>query len=744
MTEAPAPKGAGGRRWVACLPAVLTVALLLPVDGVGQQRDTVPSEVGPEDIGAPAQPRVGLALSGGGAKGLAHIGVLRALESAGVHVDIVTGTSMGAVVGGLYAMGLTADSIQSIMAGVDWSVVLGDRVERRRRFLHERRMDERAVLTLPVEGGSIGLPAGATSGSNFIRMAELTTWPAAMVRSFDSLPRSFAAVATDIETGEAVTMTGGVLSEVMRASVGIPGALEPMELDGRLLVDGAVVRNLPASDAVELGADILICSDVSDALATRDQLGSLVDVLDQVLTLGMRPSMVIQRELCDVLIRPDVEGISGFAYDRYQDWIERGVQAASGHDEAFRDVARQRGQASLPLPRDFLTDSVRVDAVVVEGASRAGTDDLVREELGIQAGDWVTPQTLAYRVGDLDATGLFGLVRYQLDRAADAVVLTIRVQEQAQDRFGVGLRYDDERRAALLFSLTLHNKLRYGSVTRLDLRVGEETRAAVSYLRRRGVTGRLETGGTLSWSQGTLLLPGPGRPATGIEITGVGASLGLVAARNTFVGGELTTELVATELAGTPDLLLASLSGILDHESLDRIDFPRSGGDLNVRWEWGVTDLVRDEGFSVLSARGRLYVPLHRRTTLELGGFIGLARGLDLPFHRYFYVGGAHPSSVFPRTQPTFHGLRSEELAGTVAQIGRIGIRWTARPNLYLRAGLDAGGVADAWQLPMDDPVFGWAVSVGASTIVGPVVVEWGKASTRSGGRLTVSVGRAF
>lgn len=711
------------------------VALLSVHPALGQS----PDDASP---GPPAEIRVGLALSGGGAKGLAHIGVLEALEAAGVHVDIVTGTSMGAVVGGLYAVGLSTDSIRSIMAGVDWPVVLGDRIERSRRFLHQRRLDERTVLTLPVEDGSVGLPAGATVGSNLTRLAERTTWPAASVRSFADLPRSFAAVATDIETGEAVTMTGGVLSEVMRASVGIPGALEPIDLDGRLLVDGAVVRNLPASDAVDLGADVVICSDVSDELSTRDDLGSLVDVLDQVLTLGMRPSMVFQRELCDVLIRPSVEGISGFAYDRYEEWIERGRVAASALESDLEGIARRRGPATLPLARGFLGDSVFVESVVIQGASRPQIERLVREELGIVPGSWVTPEILSYRLGDLDATGLFGLVRYRLDPSGDAASLVVRVEERAQDRFGVGLRYDDERRAALLFGMTIHNLVRFGSVTRFELRVGEETRAAVSYLRRRGITGRLEAGSTLAWSQGNLLLPGPSRPESGVEITSLATSVGLVAGRNTFIGAEVLGELVVTDLAGTPDVMLLSGSAVLDHESLDRIDFPRSGADLRVRWEWGATDLVSDEGFSLFTTQGRLYLPLHRRTTLDLGGFVGVARGLDLPSHRFLFVGGAHRSAIFPQTQPTFSGLEPGALAGTVAQVGRVGLRWAATPTLYLRVGLDVGGVADRWRLPVEDRVWGWNVSAGATTLVGPVRVEWSKASTRSGGRFSVSVGR--
>lgn len=722
-------------RWVGLAMAVVLGA---GVPGAAQEPEVLPDDARQEGV------RVGLALSGGGAKGLAHIGVLEALEEAGVYVDVVTGTSMGSVIGGLYAIGMSTDSIRSLVAAVDWPVTLNDRIERRRRFLHQRRLGERAVLNVPIEGGGLGLPSGATAGSNIIRLAELATWPAAMVRSFADLPRDFAAVATDIETGDAVTMTGGVLSEVMRASIGIPGAVEPFELDDRLLVDGAVARNLPASDARALGADIVICSDVSDVLVTREELASLVDVLDQVVTLSMRRSNVVQRRFCDVLLRPDVEGIPGLAFDRHEEWIERGAAAAAEHREVLEEVGRRRGRAALPLPEGFLSDSVRVARVAVEGTTRPQAERLIREELGVDPGSYVTPSELAYRLSDLDATGLFGLVRYRLDRSGEAVTLTVHVQERAQDRLGVGLRYDDERRAALLFSTTLHNVLRYGSVTRLDLRVGDETRAAISYLRRRGVTGRLELGTTLSWSEGELRLPGTIPSSTDIEITGLSSGLGLVAGRTTYVGLEATGEFSTTELAQTQDVLLFSLSGVLDHESLDRLDFPRAGADIRARWEWGVTDVVPDEAFSVLTVDARTYLPLHRRVTFDLGGYLGVARGLDLPLHRHFHVGGAHPSAVLGRTQPAFAGLASEALVGSVAQIARAGVRWAATPSLYVRLGMDVGGVASDWVFPVEDPVVGWGITLGASTVVGPVTLEWSEASSTSGGRVSVSVGRSF
>ena len=715
------------------MAAAATLVLAIPVraQGTGSQAEGL---------------RVGIALSGGSAKGFAHVGVLRVLEEAGVRIDAVAGTSMGAVVGGLYASGLSVDSIAQIIATADWDVVLADGAERDRRFLHQRRFDERSVLNLPVDGGGVSLAAGATDGSNVMRLAERTTWPVATVRSFADLPRPFTAVATDIETGEAVALTQGVLSEAMRASVGIPGAFEPFALDGRLLVDGAVARNLPAADVRALGVDFVICSDVSDDLAQGEDLESIVDVLGQVLTLSMVRSNEEQRRLCDIVVRPDTEGLSSRAWNEHEQWFTRGASAAELYRDDIRAVAEGQGPRPEPLraPIESLGDSVRVDFVQVEGATRAQTLELVREEIGVVEGEYVSAEALSSRLSDLDATGLFGLVRYRLDRVPGGIALTLHVEEQPRDRVGVGLRYDDERRAALLFTTTIHNLVRYGSISRFELRVGEETRILLSYLRRHSVTGRVEGGTTLAWSQGTLLLGDSTRVETGIEITSLSTGLGFVFGRSTSLGVELLGERTVSDDALLPDVLLASASLVLDHESLDQLDFPRSGIDATVRWEYGVTDIQDAGSFTVGTATGTAFLPLHDRWSLEFGGFAGSASGADLPTHRLFFVGGAHPSAIFTMSQPLFQGVASEQLMGQAAQVGRLALRWRAPRGVHLRAGVDIGGAMPAWKFPIDDPVVGWALAAGVSTPLGPAVLQWARASDGFGDQLTVRVGRRF
>jgi len=688
---------------------------------------------------------IGLALSGGSAKGIAHLGVIRALERLGVRVDVVAGTSMGSVVGGLYAMGLPVDSVESIIRNADWSALIGDGVDRDRRFLDQRRFDERAILSVPLEGLRVTLPTGAIVGSNVIRLLESATWDAAAVRRFEELPRPFVALATDLETGEPVPLRAGVLSEAIRASTGIPAFVEPLTIDGRLLVDGALSRNLPAEDARELGADFIICSDVSDPLDSAEDLESLLDVFSQVTSLAMLSATIEQRGLCDVLITPDVDGISPLAFEDVGEWVMRGDTAVAPHEARLRALATGApSRGPLPRPDDFLGDSVRIVDINIGGTLDPQVTALVRSELELEAGDYVGRVEVESRLRDLDATGLFRLVRYRLDTVGDGAVLTVTVEERPRDRLGVGLRYDDEWRAALLFTATIHNALVYGSVTRFDLRVGEETRIGATLTRRRGVTGRLGTGFAAHWSQGELARSPSEGGRTGVELSTVSLSLGLAATRGTALSLVATGERAAYP-ADEPDVLLFSGSVVLDHETLDRIDFPRSGADITGRIEWGATDVAGEGHFTVGVLDARFFIPFHSRVTADLGAWIGYQTGVDLPAHRRFFLGGAHPSAVFAATHALFQGLPQQELSGSSVQVAAVGLRWEVRSNGFLRAGVDVGGARDVWRFPMERPMTGWSLSTGTSTPIGSIELELAKVwGDRHDPRLSVSVGRHF
>jgi NTE family protein len=693
----------------------------------------------------PAPPTtIGVALSGGSAKGIAHVGVLRTLERLGVRIDVVTGTSMGGVIGGMYAIGLSVDSIENVIASADWPGLISDAMPRERRSLEQRRLDERAILSVPIDGLRVTLPSGAIIGANVSRLLEHVMWRAATVRRFQDLPLPFGAVATDVETGEAVPLRSGVLSEALRASTGVPGAVEPIMLNGRLLVDGALSRNLPATDARELGASFVICSDVAEPIDSADELESLVDVLSQLASLAMLESTLAQRETCDVLILPDVEELSGFDFDQVEEWVARGEAATLAHEAALRALAGRPARPEELEVAAFLGDSVRIRGIQIVGATDPRMMDLIQRELELDVGDFVGRDQMETSLAGLETSGQFGMIRYRLDEQDGGAALTVTVEERPRDRLGVGLRYDDERRAALLFNATVHNWVGHGSITRLDLRVGEETQIGASIRWRRGLTGRLGGGVAARWSQAPLVLPAPLGGRTTLGITTAIVSLGLSPSRPSYLGVEMTGERTnaAVDAASVRSI---SVAAIFDRETLDRIDFPRSGVDLSWRAEWGRSDVGAGGDFRVVSLDQRLIVPMGSRVSADLGVFIGRADGAALPPHRRLSLGGAHRSAVYRTTHVTFQGLGPQEHAGLVVQVGRVGIRWEVETDWFLRAGVDIGASRDAWRLPLSRPMTGWALAGGFRSRIGPVVGEvsrlWGD---RHDPRFSVSVGRSF
>ena len=305
------------------------------------------AQAAPAPLPAKRAPRVAVVLSGGGAKGIAHIGVLKVLEEEGISPQIVTGTSMGALVGGLYAMGYSPAALDSLVRRLDWPSYFSNASDYGFAGFRQRRAGERTLISVPMTRWRPSLPSGAITGQRVSRLLSTLTWPAQTTRDFLTLPRQFIAVATDIETGQAVVLDHGSLAEVMRASMSLPSIFEPVTLDGRLLIDGGIVRNLPASDARAHGADIVICSDVADPLASAADLRSLVDVLAQTIVFQSNASSAVERKLCDIYIHPDITGLTAVDFDNPALLLARGTDAAN----ALRDQIR-----ALQLPRVEASD----------------------------------------------------------------------------------------------------------------------------------------------------------------------------------------------------------------------------------------------------------------------------------------------------------------------------------------------------------------------------------------------------
>ena len=261
------------------------ITAVVPIAVVAATLCTYAGATQPEERAADAaRPRIGLALSGGGARGGAHIGVLKALRDLGIPIDYVAGTSMGAVIGSLYASGLDEDEIEATAGEIDWETILVEQQDRDDRSFH-RKSDDELYLVKQRAGfndGKVELPLGLIQGQSIDLLLGRLMLPISHIENFDELAIPFRAVAADVVTGEAVVLDHGSLARAVRASMSLPAVFAPVEIDGRLLVDGGIAQNLPVETVREMGADIVIAIDISTPLASREELTSLLSIAGQL------------------------------------------------------------------------------------------------------------------------------------------------------------------------------------------------------------------------------------------------------------------------------------------------------------------------------------------------------------------------------------------------------------------------------------------------------------------------------
>ena len=397
-------------------------------------------------------PRIGLALSGGGARGLAHVGVLKVLEEMRVPVSCVTGTSMGAIVGGAYAAGTPPRELEDFVRKADWDEVFRDRPPRT-EISTRRKIDEYKTLFAPEYGVTrrgLVLPKGVIAGVSIEGFFRGLTQPAIGIVDFDRLPIPFRAVASDIETGEAVVLSHGSLARALRASMSVPGALSPVEIDGRLLVDGGIANNLPINEARKLCADVIIAVNISTPAMKREDITSALSVAGQLINfLG---KVNVEQQLAslgsrDVLIAPQLGDISAASFERSADAIRIGEEATralsaqlarySMPEEDYARLRRRQAAEKKPLGS--------VDEIRFEGLKRTNPA-VLRALITSKPGDPLTEEQVSADLRRIYGRGDFESIDYQIRTEGDRRILVIQPQEKDWGpdylRFGLGVATD--------------------------------------------------------------------------------------------------------------------------------------------------------------------------------------------------------------------------------------------------------------------------------------------------------------
>jgi len=698
-------------------------------------------------------PRVGLVLSGGAAKGLAHVGVLQVLERAGVPVDVVAGTSMGALIGALYAVGYDADSLAAIARAIPWNAVISGRTERRYLQPEQKLADGRHVVTLPIRGVTPTLPNRLVGGHNVRQMLARLTWPVALVRDFRDLPIPFAAVAADLETGDPVTFTSGPLLDALSATMAIPGIFAPERIGDRTLVDGGIVRNLPAQDALRLGADLLVCSDVSQPPKPAAELITVFEVVNQAMTLKFEPLYREERARCDILITPDIEDLRASDFGAVERWIARGIAAAQAVRAQLDSLAATTGHRAMrrrPLP----ATARRLDELVTPETDSAHAR-LIRRRLGLQLPNPYGPDAVAEAMDRLHAAGDFDRVAYTLAPTADSGArIVVRTGGTGPSTLGVGARYEGKYKASLLFTGSLHDRLGVGSLTTVDLRLGEQLRVSGGYQRRLGTLTPWAFAAHAGYDRVPVdLYTDSLRTAEGrMHVLDASVFLGVAAGTSGLLGlaarGERARTVVTTGAPGDSVLederTFYTLSASVTVDTRDAPTFPHGGIYLDARSTWADPAIGSGAGFRHHVARAQAAIPAGPVVSLLLRADLGASTGDDIPPQYRFYLGGAVPHYMLPDRHLPFLGLRLQERSGRHVQVAGAGLQARLPANVFVQLQWNAGTALDAWEFEPDSWTHGVGAVAGWRTPFGAVATYFSGEAFEGPWRLEFDLGFGF
>ena len=422
--------------------------------------------------------KIGLVLSGGGAKGLAHIGVLKVIDSLGIKIDYIGGTSMGAIVGGLYASGYSGKELEYLFNRVDVDALLQDFTPRNSKTFYEKRNDEIYAVSLPFDKFKIGLPSGLSKGLYNFNLISRLTLHVSDVNDFKNLQIPFFCIATDAETGEEVILDKGDLAKALVTSGALPTLYSPVEIDGKLLIDGGVVNNYPVEELRKRGADFIIGVDVQDGLKGRDQLNDVTSLLGQINSYSMAEKMIEKIKLTDVYIKPDIKGYNVISFDKVSELIPKGEAAARF---LLNNTIFEQNKRTQLRDRIVVSDSIQISSIEINDLENY-TRAYVIGKLKFKQNSTVSFEEFQKGINNLNATQNFSSVFYSFKDAENGKKLFLELKEKKVNKFlKFGLHYDDLFKSGVLLNFTQKKIFVKNDVLSLDLILGDNFRYNLNY-----------------------------------------------------------------------------------------------------------------------------------------------------------------------------------------------------------------------------------------------------------------------
>ncbi len=707
----------------------------------------------------PERPKIGVALSGGSARGLAHIGFLRLLEELRIPVDYIGGTSMGSIIGGLYASGMSPDEIAVSVAGMDWGDLFDDRPPRHHRSFRRKQDDKCGFIAqeLGIKGFMPIAPRGLVSGQKLALALRFTNLHTPDDLNFDDLNIPFRAVATDLETGEMVVLSKGSLVHALRASMSIPALFGPVHHQGRILVDGGMVRNLPADVVKDMGADIVIAVDVGVPLENlnSENINSLGEVLGQSTNIFINHTSQEALKKADLVVKMAVNGVNSLDFNRADEIIATGRKLANEYiDELSQYSVSQAEYDAWVKKHRYRSDGPRIiDDIRIENGSRV-SDGEIKRRLKLKPGQAFDLDQLALDLGRIFEIGIFESVDYRLHIEDGKNILLIRVREKyyAPNILSIGFVAQDDLEGksdfGFLFRVTKLEMNNYGGELRADLRLGISRGLKLEWYQPCEASRTFFMAPMIEVGQQLREIYIDQHPIADFEINHIGAGIdvGLNLKRFAEFRIGIIREEICTDIeAGTAPVdevtkSRAAFTAQVEHDYLDDPDFPTSGGSAKFRYLDANKKLGGDDDYQKLRGDFAQFATISSNTMfLTLSG--GSSMDTDLPFEDQFVLGGMH----------SFSGWKEDQKSGEFFGTARLGYYRPVlegavffSPTLYVGGWFEVGNI---WE-SVDDVTFsdlrvGGSLMIGAKTSMGPIQISYGR-SDDGYGSFYLSVGHQF
>ena len=688
-----------------------------------------------------ARPRVGVVLSGGGAKGFAHIGALKVIEEAGLPIDYIAGTSMGSIIGGLYAIGYSPDEMISLIREQNWNAIMSDAIPQKYISIDDKILDRHYLATFPFRNKKIQMKSSIYDGGMINLLLARLTSPAYKIKDYNELSVPFLCVAANIENAEEYEMTKGNLQRSIRASMSIPFYFPPVEVDGRLLVDGGLRNNFPVPNVREKGIDIIIGVDVQRNFHTKEEINSMAIIMDQIIAMSDIDAYTRAKEETDIYIKPELAKYGMMDFNSYDTIIAIGEKAAREYLPQLKRLAdsiRNIQDYKIERPDVKPLDSVYVVALKINGVKEENAN-FIRKSIGKNYPAKIAIHDIENSIMSIYATGYYKDIWYDLSPAAKGVNLVIHCKEKEEESVSIAAHYDTDYGIGILANITLKNAFKFPKRSTLsaDINIAEDPYFKLRF--HSNLSQKFKYGADLSMT--SLFMNQYSDRTINNSYSVQDNKLDLFIEymptlqqqfRIGIVGNyvHLRDNLVHVVGSDNYDFIShAYFNYHIDNENSPT--FASSGWKLNINGKYIIPVIKLEDGSQmknsfIIRADLNGAIAIMKRHSLKLGVTVGSSFGInELPLSYKFFVGGQSHMKYFDNII-SFEGLRFTQLYGDNIAIGKISWQYNFYGNFYAIASFNGGYITDDYSRWFSDDsfVFGGGLTLGMNTVAGPIEVS--------------------